>query len=144
MELKRNDSRRDILLYACMVLFCVVLLIQIIVFAGNLLDYQKVYTVDEATLINMVTTQEYDSLVNNVHRNEAIGVPVKGSMAELYAVAHYYEAAMLYHAHRSAGNEEQAQKKYAQMLEYEQELGTYAFVKEEIWEFLGINREILK
>lgn len=110
----------------------------------NVLDYRRVYTADEMSLISMVSYGQYDTLAENVHRNEAYQAPVKGDMAQLYAVAYYYEAAMLYHAHSEAGNTAQAQRKYDKMQEYEKQMGSYAFAKEEIWESLGMEQEIIK
>lgn len=146
-ELQSNLFGRDILLNGIMVILCVALMIQIISFVRDVSDYQdyqKAYTSDEAMLIGMITAQEYDLLMDHVYRNETAEAPVKGNMEEIYAVAHYYEAAMLYHAHQSAGNEERAQEKYAKMQEYEKKMGTYAFEKENIWDYLGIDQEILK
>lgn len=65
-------------------------------------------------------------------------------MEQLYAVAYYYEAAMLYHAHRSVGNDALAEQNYDNMFKYEKQMGFYAFAKDEIWEFLGSGPEILK
>lgn len=138
---------RDALLYGIMVVLCAVLMVQMISFVGDVFDYQdyqRANIADETMLIDMITAREYDFLLDHVYRNEAAGAPVKGNREALYAVAHYYEAAMLYHAHQRAGNEEQAQAKYAKMQEYEKKMGTYAFVKEDIWDFLGIGQEILK
>lgn len=37
----------------------------------NVLDYRRVYTADETSLISMVSYGQYDTLAENVHRNEA-------------------------------------------------------------------------
>lgn len=134
----QKRPRRDILLNLIVRALGVILFIQAVVFIGNVIEYQKVYAADEAALIRQVTYQEYDSLVDQVCRNEAMNVPVKGDMAEIYAVAYYYEAAMLYKAHLTAGNTRQAQLKYERMQEFEPQMGEYAFAKEEIWKILGI------
>lgn len=144
MEENPKRLRRDVLLNVLMVVLCLVLLIQAVAFFINLADYQHVYTADEASLISMVSDRQYDTLMENVYRNEAYGVQKKGDMEQLYAVAYYYEAAMLYHAHRSAGNDAAAEQNYNDMLKYEKQMGEYAFAKDEIWEYLGIDPEILK
>lgn len=136
--------RRDVWLNVLMVVLCLVLLIQAVAFFIDLADYQHVYTADEASLISMVSDRQYDMLVENVYRNEAYDVQKTGDMEQLYAVAYYYEAAMLYHAHRSAGNDAPAGQYYNDMLKYEKQMESYAFAKDEIWEFLGSDPEILK
>lgn len=143
-EQEPKRLRRDLLLNAAIVILCLILLIQTVAFIVNVLDYQHVNTADEASLISMVSYHQYDMLVENVHRNEAYGAPVKGEMEQLYAVAYYYEEAMLYLAHRGAGNEAQAKQCHDKMQEYEGQMGSYGFAKDEIWEFLGSSPEILK
>lgn len=143
-EEKTGVLRRNFLLNGIVILLCVILFIQVITFIKEAVSYQKVYTADETTLLRMVNGQQYDSLVENVYRNEARGVSVKGDMAQIYAVAHYYDSAMLYNAYRKAGNVRQAQENYARMQTYEEQLGEYAFVKEEIGAFLGMGSENIK
>lgn len=143
-EEKTGVSRRNLLLNGIVILLSVILFVQVVIFAREAASYQKVYAVDEANLLRMVTNQQYDNLVESVYRNEAQEVPVKGDMAQIYAAAYYYEAAMLYHAHQEAGNMRQAQEAYARMREYEEQLGECAFVKEEIGEFLGMDPLNLK
>lgn len=141
---KLDSAHRDILLNGIVILLCAILFVQIFLFIREVTGYQNVYWADEVTLIREITDRQYDSLMENVYRNEALGVPVKGDMAEIYAAAYYYEAAMLYNAHKKAGNVRQAEEKYAQMQTYEEQMGAYASVKEEICAFLGMNPEILK
>lgn len=142
--LEPKRIRRDLVLNGVIVVLGLIFLIQAVVFVKNLSEYGQVHTADEASLIKMVSYQEYDTLVENVHRNVAYGAPTTGNMEQLYAVAYYYEAAMLYLAHRNAGNEEQAEKSYEKLLEYEGQMAPFDFAKDEIWEFLGIDPEILK
>lgn len=146
VEMEQNPKRLrgDILLNGLIVVLCLVLLVQAAAFFINLADYQKVHTADEASLISMVSDRQYDTLLENVYRNEAYGVQKKGDMEQLYAVAYYYEAAMLYHAHRSAGDDGLAKQNHDDMQNYEKQMGDYAFAKDEIWEFLGCDPEILK
>lgn len=143
-EEKRGISRKNLLLDGVVILLCVILSVQVVTFIREASDYLKLPEIDEGTLIEEVNVRQYERLVENVYRNEALGVPVEGDMAEIYATAYYYEAAMLYNAHKKAGNERQAEEKYAQMQAYEEQMGSYAFAKEEIWEFLGMDPEILK
>ncbi len=132
-----GHARRDVLLNIIMSVLCFILIVQCFLFIVRLRDYQRVYTADESALISQLTYQEYDMLMDYVYRNEARNVPVTGDMAKIYAVAHYYEAAMLAHAHQTAGNSQPAQQRRAQMQEYEKQMGEYDFVKEEIREILG-------
>lgn len=143
-EEKTGVSRRNLLLNGVIMLLSVILFVQAVIFVRELASYQKAYAVDEANLLRMVTDQQYDNLVESVYRNESQGVPVKGNMEQIYTVAYYYEAAMLYHAHHEAGNVRQAQEAYARMLEYGEQLGEYTFVKEEIEKFLGMDPLNLK
>ncbi|MCX4323804.1 MAG: hypothetical protein OSJ59_12660 [Lachnospiraceae bacterium] len=143
-EEKTGVSRRILLLNGIVVLLCVILFAQVVTFVKEAASYQKVYAVDEANLIRMITGQQYDNLVESVYRNESQGVPIKGDMAQIYATAYYYEAAMLYNAHQKAGNVQQAEEKFARMQAYEEQMEEYAFAKEEIWAILGIDPENLK
>ncbi len=143
-EGKTGVSRRNLLLNGIVILLCAILCIQIVTFARESSDYLKGPETDEALLIQWVSHQNYERLVEDVYRYEALGVPVEGDMAQIYAVAHYYEAAMLYNAHQKAGNTQQAEEKFAQMQAYEEQLGEYAFVKEEIGAFLGMETENIK
>lgn len=143
-EDKTGVSRKNLLLNGIVILLCVVLGIQIVTFFRESSDYLKGPETDEALLIQWVSHQNYERLVEDVYRYEALGVPVEGDMAQIYAAAHYYEAAMLYNAHQKAGNAQQAEEKFAQMQTYEEQLGEYAFVKEEIWAFLGMETENIK
>lgn len=143
-ERNTSVSRRNLLLNGIVILLCVILFSQVITFIREAAEYQSVYRVGEVALIREVTDGQYDALLESVYRNEATDTPVKGDMAQIYAAAYYYEAAMLYHAHQKAGDAQQAAEKYAQMQAYEEELGEYAFVKEKIWEFLGREPENIK
>lgn len=143
-EEKTGVSRRNLLLNGIVILLCVILFAQVVIFVKEAASYQKVYAVDEANLIRMITGQQYDNLVESVYRNESQGVPIKGDMEQIYATAYYYEAAMLYNAHQKAGNVQQAEEKFARMQAYEEQMGEYAFAKEEIWAILGIDPENLK
>ncbi len=143
-EDKTGVSRKNLLLNGIVILLCVVLGIQIVTFFRESSDYLKGPETDEAFLIQWVSYQNYARLLEDVYRYEALGVPVEGDMAQIYAVAHYYEAAMLYNAHQKAGNTQQAEEKFAQMQAYEEQLGEYAFVKEEIGAFLGMETENIK
>ncbi|MDE6404568.1 MAG: hypothetical protein K2M20_02815 [Lachnospiraceae bacterium] len=143
-EEKTGVSRRNFLLNGIVILLCVILAVQAVTFLREASDYLKVREIDEGTLIQEVNGGHYERLVENVYRNEALGAPVKGDMEQIYAAAYYYEAAMLYNAHQKAGNVRQAEEKYAQMQAYEAQLGEYAFVKEEIWAFLGMEPENIK
>lgn len=143
-EEKTDFRHRNLLWNGIVIVLCAILFFQVITFIMATADYHKVYTVDEAALLQMLSDRRYDNLVENVYRNEAYGVSVSGDMEQIYAAAYYYEAAMLYHAHQKAGNEKQAQEKLVRMQEYEKQLGEYAYVKEEIWAFLGIDSENIK
>lgn len=144
VEEKKGVSRKNLLLDGIVILLCVILCVQVITFIREASDYLKLPEIDEGTLIQEVNGRQYERLVENVYRNEALGAPVKGDMEQIYAAAYYYEAAMLYNAHQKAGNVRQAEEKYAQMQAYEEQLGEYAFVKEEIWAFLGMEPENIK
>lgn len=143
-EEKTGFLRSRLLWNGIVIVLCAILFLQVITFIKEAADYHKVYTVDESVLLQMLTGRQYDSLVENVYRNEAHGVSVSGDMEQIYAAAYYYEAAMLYHAHRKSGNVRQAEEAYVRMQEYEGQLGEYAFVKEEIREFLGMDLLNLK
>ena len=79
----------------------------------------------------------YSSLVDAVFQNEVKDAPVEGDMEQIYAAAHYYEQAMLYHAYMRIGDSEAAAPHYFRMKEYESQMGEYDFAAEEIREILG-------
>lgn len=143
-NVKTGVSRRNLVLNGIVILLCVGLCIQIVTFIREASDYLKAPKIDEAVLMQEISLQNYERLVENVYRNEALGVAAEGDMEQMNAAAYYYEAAMLYHAHKKAGNARQAEENYVRMQAYEAQLGEYAFVKEEIWEFLGMEPENIK
>lgn len=143
-EGKTDVSRRNLVLNGIVVLLSAILFIQAVTFIREASGYMKMSETDEETLMRQLNGRQYDMLVENVYRNEARGAKAEGDMAQIYAAAYYYEAAMLYNAYQKAGNKEQAQEKYARMQTYEKQLGEYAFVKEEIWTFLGMDPENIK
>lgn len=128
------------LLNIVIVILCIVLFMQTASLIWYVSEDKWVYNniSDESELFSRLQYQSYDSLLDAVYRNEAGNAPKEGDMEALYAVAHYYENAMMYHAYQTAGDSEKAQARYEKMLEYEAQMGEYAFAKEEILEYLGI------
>ncbi|MBO5209560.1 MAG: hypothetical protein J6B68_09490 [Lachnospiraceae bacterium] len=134
----KEGFNKNLILNIIIIVLSVVLFFLTIAFLIGIMDYQRGYKVTESDMINYVRYQEYDSLVDTVYNNEANGVKHTGDMEELYAVAYYYENAVLYHAYQVSGDSKGAQEKYHKMEEYESQMGDYAFAKEEIWNLLGI------
>ena len=128
------------LLNVIIVIFCIVFFIQTASLIWYVVEDKHVYNdiSDEAELLSRLRYQDYDYLLDAVHKNEVRNVLKEGDMEALYAVAYYYENAMMYHAYQTAGNTAMAKARYEKMLEYEAQMGEYAFAKEEILEYLGI------
>lgn len=128
------------LLNVVIVIFCIVFFIQTASLIWYVVEDKHVYNdiSDESELLSRIRYQDYDYLLDAVYKNEVRNVPKEGDMEALYAVAYYYENAMMYHAYQTAGNTAKANARYEKMLEYEAQMGEYAFAKEEILEYLGI------
>lgn len=72
-EDKTGVSRKNLLLNGIVILLCVVLGIQIVTFFRESSDYLKGPETDEAFLIQWVSHQNYERLVEDVYRYEALG-----------------------------------------------------------------------
>ncbi len=128
------------LLNVVIVIFCIVFFIQTASLIWYVVEDKHVYNdiSDESELLSRLRYQDYDYLLDAVYKNEVRNVEKEGDMEALYAVAYYYENAMMYHAYQTAGNTAEAKARYEKMSEYEAQMGEYAFAKEEILEYLGI------
>ena len=128
------------LLNVVIVILCIVMFIQTASLIWYVVEDKHVYgdISDESELLGRLRYQDYDYLLDDVYKNEVRNVPKEGDMEALYAVAYYYENAMMYHAYQTVGNTPKAKERYEKMLEYEAQMGEYAFAKEEILEYLGI------
>lgn len=118
------------------IVLCVILFGLIAIYAAVYIDSDQGFVSDEHFLLYRVYDQEYNDLLNSVYRNEISEAPVKGDMAEIYAVAHYYENAMLYYAHQIAGNTAQSKLRYERMQEYLGNMGEYADEADNMLEYL--------
>ena len=127
---------KDALLNIIIIVLCVILFGLIIIYAVGYLSYSKAYVYDEHNLLYKVYDQEYNGLAECVYQNEVLEAPVKGDMADIYAVAHYYENAVLYYAHKIAGNAAQSDMRYERMQEYSGSMGEYADEADNILEYL--------
>ena len=130
--MKNKRSTKNIVANIIIIVLCIFLFLFTITFIGETIEYNKSYTYDDTTLLRYVSYQQYVDLVDAVYANEAKGVSVKKDMEEVYALAHYYNNAVLYYAYQGIGDMEQAQIKYEKMQEYEAQLDEYAYVTEEI------------
>lgn len=128
------------LLNVVIVILSIVLFIQTASLIWYVVGDKQVYNniSDESELFSRLRYQDYDYLLDDVYKNEVRNVPKEGDMDALYAVAYYYENAMMYHAYQTTGDTAKAKERYDKMLEYEKQMGEYAFAKEEILEYLGI------
>lgn len=118
------------------IVLCVILFGLIIIYAATYMNYNKAYVYDEHDLLYKVYDQEYNILAECVYQNEVSNAPVKDDMADIYAIAHYYENAVLYYAHQIAGNAAQSQMRYERMQEYSGDMGEYADESDNILEYL--------
>lgn len=134
----KEGFKKNLILNIIIIVLSVMLFLLTVTFLIETVDYQRSYKVTEGDMINYVRYQEYDVLVECMYSNEANGIKPTGDMEELYAVALYYENAVLYQAYQVSGNADEAQKKYNRMKECEGQMGDFAFAKEEIWNLLGI------
>ena len=128
------------LLNVVIVILCIVMFIQTASLIWYVVEDKHVYNdiSDDSELLSRLRYQDYDYLLDDVYKNEVRNVPKEGDMEALYAVAYYYENAMMYHAYQTSGDTVKAKERYEKMLEYEAQMGEYAFAKEEILEYLGI------
>ena len=133
---KKKLFNKDVVLNIIIIVLCVILFGLIAIYTAVYIDSNQLYVSDEHSLIYRVYYRKYNDLVDNVYRNEISEAPVKGDMAEIYAVAHYYENAVLYYAHQIAGNAAQSQMRYERMQEYSGDMGEYADEADNILEYL--------
>ena len=133
---KKKLFNKDVVLNIIIIMLCVILFGLIAIYTAVYIDSNQLYVSDEHSLIYRVYYRKYNDLVDNVYRNEISEAPVKGDMAEIYAVAHYYENAVLYYAHQIAGNAAQSQMRYERMQEYSGDMGEYADEADNILEYL--------
>lgn len=96
------------------------------------------YTYTEDNLLRNIESGRYENLIGNVYENEAHGVEITDTMAECYAVAHYFEAASFYKAYLQNGRIESAEEKEKIMEEQKLLMGDLEFVAEDINERLGL------
>ncbi|MDE6662329.1 MAG: hypothetical protein K2K46_03200 [Lachnospiraceae bacterium] len=133
---RKKLFNKDVVLNIIIIVLCVILFGLIAIYTAVYIDSNQLYVSDEQSLIYRVYYRKYNDLVDNVYRNEISEAPVKGDMAEIYAVAHYYENAVLYYAHQIAGNAAQSQMRYERMQEYSGDMGEYADEADNILEYL--------
>lgn len=120
------------------VVLSVMLILLTFTFAAGVFDYQRDYIMDEEDMIYYVRFQNYHYLTEQMYYQQAKNVKPSEDMKMLYAVAHYYENAVMYQAYAESGESQKAQEKYEKMQQYEGQMGDYAFAKEDIWNLLGI------
>ncbi|MBD5522319.1 MAG: hypothetical protein HDR03_14035 [Lachnospiraceae bacterium] len=133
---KRKLFNKDVVLNIIIIVLCVILFGLIAIYTAVYIDSNQLYVSDEHSLLYRVYYQKYNDLVDNVYRNEISETPVKGDMAEIYAVAHFYENAVLYYAHQIAGNTAQSEMRYERMQKYSGNMGEYADEADNILEYL--------
>lgn len=133
---RKKLFNKGVVLNIIIIVLCVILFGLIITYAAAYMDYNKIYVYDEHNLLYRVYDQEYNGLTEGVYQNEVLEAPVKGNMADIYAVAHYYENAVLYYAHKIAGNAAQSDMRYERMQEYSGNMGEYADEADAILEYL--------
>lgn len=127
------------LIYNIVIIVLSVLLVLLtLTFVVGVYEYQMDYIADEEDMIYYVSYQNYGYLAEQMYRQEAKNIRPTGDMEMLYAVAHYYENAVMYQAYTESGESQKAQEKYEKMLQYEGQMGDYGFAKEDIWNLLGI------
>lgn len=79
----------------------------------------------------------YDTLSDAVDRNRAYGVEETKEYTECYAIADYYQAALMYKVKTSLGKTQEAEKYKEQMDKCVEKLGDFMFVVEDIDEILA-------
>ena len=109
----------------------------ILLTAFSVSDELKTYTADEDSLIFSLQYSQYDDLLRNYHRNEALNVKTTKTMEECYAIARYYEAALDYQLALRAENPAQQEEAKERMTQSAGEMGDFSYIKEEIDELLN-------
>ena len=117
------------------VIAAVVLFSLILVYEIN--DYATDYRSDEEQLTNTLSYSA-DRFLYLTERNEALGVEESGDMAELAALAHFYDNAVRARAFENVGNTEAADRYNAAKEEELKKCGSYAFMADELEKSLGI------
>lgn len=109
----------------------------ILLTAFSVSDELKTYTTDEDSLVFSLQYGQYDDLLRNYHRNEALNVKTTKTMEECYAIARYYEAALDYQLALRAEDPAQQKEAKERMTQSAGEMGDFSYIKEEIDELLN-------
>ena len=95
-------------------------------------------TYNENSFCYAVEDEQYASLVGKYYQNTIEGHEGNKVMKEYYGVAMYYEAASLYKAYTTVGNEEQAAVFLEKMEQAQEEMGGWSIAKDSIHKQLGL------
>lgn len=125
------------ILNVLMILLCFVLVITCVLVTKEVKDGYTSYA-DEDTFYYAIKAENFSYVVDSYHRNVVSSNGDKKSLLEYYGVAKYFEAASLYHAYDTVGNEEMAERFKKKMDMAVAEMGSWAVAKEPIDKKLGL------
>lgn len=93
---------------------------------------------DAEAMENCIRYDNYDSLSQYYHMNQVQNVKADADMKECYGVAKYYEAAVMYKAYQTVGNEKRVASEKEAMDAAYQEMGEWDITADTINKRLGI------
>lgn len=93
---------------------------------------------DAEAMENCIRYDNYDSLSQYYHMNQVQNVKADADMKECYGVAKYYEAAVMYKAYQTVGNEKRVASEKEAMDAAYQEMGEWDITADTINKQLGI------
>lgn len=93
---------------------------------------------DAEAMENCIRYDNYDSLSQYYHMNQVQNVKADADMKECYGVAKYYEAAVMYKAYQTVGDENRAVSEKEAMDAAYQEMGEWDITADTINKRLGI------
>lgn len=136
---KKNGSvLRNIIFIVLIVALSIVLLAQISLIASELRDTSYYYHADYSDYKHQVTYENYYRVLYYAIEDCEIDREFSESEQEMRAVGYYYEAASLYKAYRSAGDDVSAARQKKRMERFKEEAGSYAGEAKSINDLLEI------
>ena len=136
---KKRVSAGGIFFTIIIVFLSLILVGQGIYIMSEMKDSDRLYYADEDDFIRSVTYEDYYRVLRDTIDDCYPDRTHTETEKEIRALGYYYEAATLYKAYTTAGDQTSAEKQHARMERYRSEAGSYAGEAERIDELLEIS-----
>lgn len=121
----KNKSERKYLFNVVTVLLSLVLVFLVFHFIKNIRRDLEGHTYELYSMTDDINSHRYGDLLAKVYQNELQDVETDEIARKCYAVARYYEAALLHMAYEEGGKTEKAAGYEREMKEQEAKMGSY-------------------